>query len=104
MANTELFINPESVRSLADSFNTIASRISDTLNSVATEINNTESIYQAQSASDMRDRFNEIRSTIDKYAEYLKKVATYLVQNVADPADVVDQVASQNVAAIKKPN
>lgn len=104
MANKELFINPEAVRSLAESFNNIATRISETLNSVSSEVQNTESLYQAQSATDMRDKFNEIKSVIDKYAAYLRKVATYLTQNVADPADVVDSIASQNVAAIKKPN
>ena len=104
MANrTELFINPEAVRSLAAQFNQIASRMDGTLNSISAEIQNTEPYYQSQSASDMRDKFNEVRNVIDTFVNYLNKVATYLVQNVADPAEIVDQVASNNVAAIKKP-
>lgn len=104
MTNTELFINPEAVRTLAHQFETIATRMNTTLNSVATEIQNTEATYQAQSATDMRDKFNEVKSKIEVFVNYLNKVAAYLVQNVADPADVVDQVASNNVAAIKKPD
>ena len=104
MANAkELFINPEAVRALASQFQTIASRMNNTLTSVSTEMQNTQYFYEAQSATDMRDGFTEVKSRIDTFVNYLNKVATYLVQNVADPADIVDQVASSNVAAIKKP-
>lgn len=103
MANAELFINPEVVRTLASQFQNISQRMSATLTSVASEIHNTESTYQAQSATDMRENFNEVKAKLDQFYSYLQKVATYLIQNVADPADIVDQVAASNAASIKKP-
>lgn len=103
MATQELFINPEAVRALAQQFQTISSRMNTTLNNISTEIDNTENTFQSQAATDMRDKFIEVKNSIETFVNYLNKVATYLVQNVADPADVVDQVASSNVAAIKKP-
>ena len=51
----------------------------------------------------MRDKFTELKPQFEKFTAYVKKVATYLIQNVAEPAEVTDQVASQNVANIKKP-
>lgn len=104
MAKTvELFINPQAVRALAGQFQTLSTRMINTLTSVSNEIQNTETTYQAQSATDMRDKFNEVKAKLDQFYVYLERVATYLIQNVADPADVVDQVASSNVASIKKP-
>lgn len=77
--------------------------IKDTLDTLVAKMESTQSTYQAQSATEMRDRFNELKPELEKFDSYLRKIATYLTQNVADPADVTDQVASQNVANIKKP-
>lgn len=51
----------------------------------------------------MRDKFNELKPELEKFDSYLRKIANYLNQNVAEPTEVTDQVASQNVANIKKP-
>ena len=45
----------------------------------------------------------KIKAELEKYEAYLLKVANYLEQNVAEPMEIVEQVAIQNVAAIKKP-
>ena len=75
----------------------------DTLDNLVIKMESTEATYQAQSATDMRDKFNELKPELEKFTAYLRKVSAYLIQNVAEPAEVVDQVASQNVASIKKP-
>lgn len=102
MANI-IFVSPEEIRNCSNKINGIANDMEATLSDLASKIASTESIYQAQSATDMRDRFNELKPNLEKFTAYLKKVSTYLVQNVADPADVTDRVASQNVASIRKP-
>lgn len=51
----------------------------------------------------MRDRYEELKPELEKFYSYLRKVAAYLKQNVAEPAEVLDRVAQQNVANIKKP-
>jgi energy-converting hydrogenase Eha subunit F len=52
---------------------------------------------------EMRDKFANLEPELGKFTAYLRKVAAYLTQNVADTAEVVDQIAAQNVASIRKP-
>jgi len=103
MANKELFVNPEEIRNCSSLLNSYADQIKDTLDNLVVKMDSTEALYQAQSATDMRDKFTELKPQFEKFTAYVKKVATYLIQNVAEPAEVTDQVASQNVANIKKP-
>lgn len=104
MANKEIFVNPTEIRNCSNKLNGYADEMKDTLDNLIIKMDATESTYQAQSAIDMRDKFNELRPELEKFTAYLRKVAAYLTQNVADPAEVTDQVASQNVASIKKPH
>lgn len=102
MANM-IFVNPEQIRNCSSKVNGIAGEMESTLADLVAKMASTENIYQAQSATDMRDKFEQLRPELEKFTAYLKKVSTYLVQNVAEPAEITDQVASQNVATIKKP-
>lgn len=103
MANKEIFVNPAEIKNCANKLNGFADNMKETLDNLVIKIQSTESIYQAQSATDMRDKFNELKPELEKFTAYIRKVAAYLTQNVADPAEVTDQVAAQNVASIKKP-
>ena len=104
MANArELLVNPAEIRNCSNQINTYANEMKDTLDNIAVKIDSTEAYYQAQSATEMRDKFNELKPEFEKFTGYLRKVAAYLTQNVAEPAEVVDQIAVQNVASIKKP-
>jgi uncharacterized protein YukE len=102
--NLELFVNSDQIKALANQIKTLSLRMNTTLSSISTEIMGTDSTYESQSASDLRERFTEVRSKLNQFYEYLIKVSTYLVQNVAEPAEVVEQVSINNVAAIKKPH
>lgn len=103
MASSAIFVNPDEIRGCADRLTTVADQIKGTLDDLVIKIASTETNYQAQSATDMRDKFNELKPELEKFDSYLRKISTYLKQNVAEPAEVTDQVASQNVANIKKP-
>ncbi len=96
----ELFVNPNEIRNCSNQINSIADQMKDTLDNLVIKMESTEATYQAQSATDMRDKFNELKPELEKFTAYLRKVSAYLIQNVAEPAEVVDQVASQNVASI----
>lgn len=102
MANI-IFVSPEEIRNCSNKINGIANDMEATLNDLVIKMASTEAIYQAQSATDMREKFDTLKPQLEKFTAYLKKVSTYLVQNVAEPADVTDRVASQNVASIRKP-
>lgn len=104
MANKEIFVNPAEIRNCSNKLNGYADSMKDTLDNLVIKMQSTEATYQAQSAVDMRDKFNELKPELDKFTAYIRKVAAYLTQNVADPTEVTDQVASQNVANIKKPH
>jgi uncharacterized protein YukE len=103
-ASKELFVNPEAIKSCSNQITGISEKMKDTLDNIVVKMASTEQYYQAQSATEMRDKFNELKPEFEKFTNYLKKVAAYLIQNVAEPAEVVDQTAVQNVASIKKPN
>ena len=103
-ASKELFVNPEALRDASNRITNIANQMKDTLDTLVVKIDGTEATYQAQSATEMRERFQELKPQFEKFTAYLRKVSAYLIQNVAEPAEVVDQVAAQNVASIKKPN
>ena len=105
MANSkELFVNPELIRNCAEKIKDYAARIKNTLEDLVVKMQSTEATYQAQSATEMGDKFNELKSILDNYYEYLINIANFLTQNVAEPAEVVDQIAVQNVASIHKPH
>lgn len=103
MANRELFVKPEEIRLCANRLRQYAEDMNNTMNDFRSKVRSTESIYESNSAADMREKFALLEPELEKFTAYLRKVSAYLTQNVADPADVVDQVASQNVASIKKP-
>lgn len=103
MAASQIFVNPEEIRNCANNIEGISGRMKDTLADLNTKILSTESIYQAQSATDMREKFEQLRPELEKFDSYLTKIANYLKQNVAEPTEVTDNVASQNVANIRKP-
>lgn len=103
MANKEIFVNPAEIRNCSSKLNGFADQMEGTFNELIIKIEGTESTYQAQSATDMRDKFNQLKPELEKFTAYIRKVANYLTQNVAEPAEVTDQVASQNVASIRKP-
>lgn len=104
MANTQqLFVNPEMIRALAQQIRQISGQIKQNINDVALKIKSTENIYIANSATEMRDKFEALKPELEKYEAYLLKVANYLEQNIADPLEIVERVASQNVASIQKP-
>jgi len=103
MAASEIFVNPAEIRNCSNRLVTTADQIKGTLDDLVIKMESTEATYQAQSATDMRDKFNELKPEFEKFDSYLRKIATYLTQNVAEPTEVTDQVASQNVASIKKP-
>ncbi len=103
MASSQIFVNPAEIRNCSSKIIGYANDIKAALDDVTVKMQSTEAIYQAQSATDMRDKYNTLKPELEKFDSYLRKVATYLTQNVAEPAEVTDQVASQNVANIKKP-
>lgn len=103
MANREIFVDPDGIRVCADRLCQYAAGMNETLEDFRRKIRSTESIYQSQSATDMRDKFAVLEPELEKFTAYLRKVSAYLVQNVAEPAAVVDQIASQNVVNIRKP-
>ena len=88
---------------LAQQIKSDAARIGGNLNQISGEIDSTESIFVSQSATEMRDKFKSMKEHMDRFQSYLEKVATYLVQNVAETAEAVESVASANVASIRKP-
>lgn len=103
MPNRELFVNPEEIKGCANRLIQYAEEMNNTLNEFRDKVRSTEEVYQAYSASEMRDKFSTLEPELEKFTAYVRKVAAYLNQNVAEPADVVDRVAAQNVANIKKP-
>lgn len=103
MANRELFVDPEEIKICAERLRQYAGDINNTLENFRAKIKSTESFYESNSASEMREKFTTLEPELEKFTAYIRKVAAYLTQNVAEPADVVDQVASRNVANIRKP-
>ena len=99
----QLYVNSDMIRALAQQIRQISGQMKNNINDVALKIKSTESIYVAESATEMRDKFDALKPELEKYEAYLLKVANYLEQNVAEPMEIVEQVAIQNVAAIKKP-
>jgi uncharacterized protein YukE len=102
--NRELFINPEQIRECARRITVYSSEMQNTLNDIDAKIQSTEAIFVAESATALREQFQQMKSYFEKFDSYLNKVASYLNVNVADPAEITDRVAQQNVAAIKKPS
>lgn len=100
---SEIFVNPQEIRNCVVKINSYADNMEDQLNDLIAKIESTASTYQADSANDMRDKFNELKPEITKFTAYLRKVANYLNQNVAEPAEITDAVAQQNVASIHRP-
>ena len=102
--SNELYIVPEQIRNYSNKIQTYADMIDDELANFVAQMQSTEITYQAQSATEMREKFESIRATLEKYAAHLRKIAAFLNQAVAEPAEVVEQVAVQNVASIHKPD
>ncbi|MDE5618930.1 MAG: WXG100 family type VII secretion target [Ruminococcus sp.] len=102
MAST-IFVNPEGIKDNANTIRTYSAQIGEIIAEISTTIAGTESNYQSQAASDMREKFNSMKPSLDKFEAYLNKVATYLVQNVADTTSAVNNANVQNVASIRKP-
>lgn len=103
MPNVELFVNPEEIRVCAGKLRQYAEQMNNTLGNFRVKMRSTEDFYEAESAFEMREKFTSLEPELEKFTAYIRKVAAYLEQNVADPAEVVDQVASHNVANIRKP-
>ncbi len=102
--NSELFVNPQQLNAIAADFKMLASQIDGILTNASTTMAQTQSVYESESGEAMREQFRSLKGQLDQFNNYLVKVANYLVQNVAEPAKVVEQVAKSNVAAIKKPH
>ena len=103
MANKELFVNPQEIKLCAEKLKLYAEEMNITMNDFRRKIKSTESIYMAKSAMEMRDKFAGMEAELEKFTAYIRKVSAYLNQNVAEPAEVVEQIATQKVANIKKP-
>lgn len=98
----ELFVNPEALRSYASEIRRLADILADILEQMANLVRNTETIFESESATQLREKFAQLYETMKLFWAYLLKVANYLEQNVAEPAEIVERVSSQNIAAIKK--
>lgn len=105
MANTssQIFVNPEGVKESANKIKDYAGSIKSTLEEISTAIQGTESNYESEAANNMRSQFKQLHTTIEAFESYLKKVASYLEVNVADPTSSVIAANVQNVANIRKP-
>ena len=103
MPNNELFVNPEAVRTTANNLNVLATKMRATLGSISLEIKSTEPIFQSASADELRSSFERIKPKLDRYYDYLNKVAAYLIMNVADPVETLEKVSLSNVVSIRKP-
>lgn len=103
MANMTIFVNPAEIEECATRMESISNRMKDTLDDLVVQIESTQSIYEADSATEMREKFNVLKPELEKFSDYLKKVANYLKQNVVETAKITDEVAISNVANIRKP-
>lgn len=103
-SSRELFVNPEQIKACANRINALSNRMNNTLRELIARMKSTEAIYQAQSATAMREKFEETKPILDEFDDYLRTIAAFLINNVADTATVVDQAAVQRVAAIHKPH
>ena len=100
---SKIFVDPQGVKDCSGRIKSIANEMMECLNETKAKMISTETNFQSQAATDMRDKFSEMQGDFQKFEAYLNKIAAYLDQNVADPVAAVNAAAVKNVASIRKP-
>ena len=67
MASSEIFVNPEGIRGCANQLESKASDIENTLGQLTAKMGSTQAIFESNSATDMRDRFEELKPELEKF-------------------------------------
>jgi len=102
MADNTIFVDPEKIKECAGTIDALAGRIEGTFEQIGLKVQSTESLFQAESAETFREQFTQLKPDFENFVSYLRKISSYLTQNVADPTIVTDKAALQNIQNIQK--
>ena len=99
----KIFVDPEQVRTYAGQIRALATDMDTYLKQASGKMQSTETNYQSEAATRMRENFAAMQVDFQRFVSYLGKIASYLEQNVAEPVQTLNNAHIQEVANIRKP-
>lgn len=102
MANEKIFLNSDEVRNCADKISAHDAKIQQILAEFEASMNTVESIWTSEAEEAMREAFNVLKPSFEKFHNYNEKVVAHLRTNVAEARDALDQALKNNVSNLKR--
>lgn len=102
MANEKIFLNSEEIRECANHITTHDTRIQELLADFEKELRNVEAIWSSEASEAMREAFDYLKPSFEKFHRYNEKVVNHLRTNVAEARDALDTALKSNVSNLKR--
>ena len=102
MPSEKIFVSSDQIRDCANSISKHNERIKQLLADFETEMRTVESIWTSEASEEMRDAFNELQPSFEKFHNYNVKVCTHLRTNVAEARDSLDKTLKSNASNLRR--
>lgn len=102
MANEKIFLNSEEIRACANQVQTHDARIMELLAEFESEMRKIETIWTSEAEEAMKEAFDTLKPSFEKFHRYNEKVVTHLKTNVAEARDALDAALKNNVSNLKR--
>jgi len=100
MASSErIFINPEEIKNSASLIQKFNDEIKGCLADFTAEIESTD--WEALGREAMRESFNQLKPSFEKFYTYISKAVSFLNQNVADDVITLDTAIQGNGSELR---
>ena len=102
MAGERIFLNSNEIRNCADKIKVRDAAIMDLLNDFEAEIRNVEAKWGSEASDEMKEAFQALKPSFDKFHRYNEKVVSHLRTNVAEARDVLDEALKGNASNLRR--
>ena len=102
MASEKIFLNSDEIRSCAENIKNHDARIKELLAEFEKEMRKVETIWTSEAEEAMKEAFDTLKPSFEKFHRYNEKVVAHLKTNVAEARDALDAALKNNVSNLKR--
>ncbi len=102
MATEKIFVSSDQIRNCAALITSHDTRIQELLADFEAEMRNVESVWSSEASEEMREAFNALKPSFDKFHRYNEKVCNHLKTNVAEARDTLDAALKSNASNLRR--
>ena len=102
MAGERIFLNSNEIRECASKISIHDGIIMELLSAFEAEIRNVEAQWGAEASYEMKEAFQALKPSFEKFHRYNEKVVSHLRTNVAEARDVLDEALRGNASNLRR--